>query len=146
MTTLDEVLHGDRSEDNQHPDGVYQWPGHTVPASELQRARVAGWTVGVVRLGQAVSDKAMFKAFQRDLHFPDWFGHNWDALVDALSDWADDSPRLLVLEDLRGDQDSVEALLGVMDLFSIEMSASHGCVVLLTSPHALDGPVPLSFT
>ncbi len=146
MTTLDEVLQSDRSEDDQHPDGVYQWPGRTVPASELRRARDAGWTVGVVQLGQAATAKAMFKAFQRDLDFPDWFGHNWDALVDALSDWADDSPRLLVLEDLRGDQDAVEALLGVMDLFSIEMSASHGCVVVLTSPHPLDGPVLLSLT
>jgi RNAse (barnase) inhibitor barstar len=146
MTTLDDVLRDERPEDDQHPDGVYQWPGRTVPASDLQRARDAGWTVGVVQLGQATSDKAMFKAFQRDLDFPDWFGHNWDALVDALSNWADDAPRLLVLEDVHGDQDAVEALLGVMDLFSIEMSASHGCVVVLTAPRPLVGPVPLSLT
>ena len=146
MTTLDEVLHDERPADHQHPDGVYQWPGRTVPASELQRVRDRGWTVDVVQLGQATSDKAMFKAFQRDLGFPEWFGHNWDALVDALSDWADDAPRLLVLEDVHGDQDAVEALLGVMDLFSIEMSASHGCVVVLTAPRPLDGPVLLSLT
>jgi RNAse (barnase) inhibitor barstar len=146
MTTLDDVLHDEQREDDQHPDGVYQWPGRTVPASELQRARDSGWTVGVVQLGQATSDKAMFKAFQRDLDFPDWFGHNWDALVDALANWADDAPRLLVLEDVHGDHDAVDALLGVMDLFSIEMSASHGCVVVLTAPRPLDGPVPLSPT
>ncbi len=145
MTTLTEVLHDARPDDQQR-DGVYQWPGRTVPASELQRARDGGWTVGVVQLGQAASAKAMFKAFQRDLDFPDWFGHNWDALVDALSDWADDSPRLLVLEDVHGDSDAVDALLGVMDLFSIEMSASHGCVVVLTASRRLDGPVPLSLT
>jgi RNAse (barnase) inhibitor barstar len=146
MTTLNKVLHDERPEDDHHPDGVYQWPGRTVPAAELQRARDGGWTVGVVQLGQASSDKEMLNAFQRDLDFPDWFGHNWDALVDALSDWADDSPRLLVLEDVHGDQDAVETLLGVMDLFSIEMSASHGCVVVLTAPRTLDGPLPLSLS
>jgi hypothetical protein len=66
--------------------------------------------------------------------------------VDALSDWAEESPRLLVLEDVHGDQDAVDALLGVMDLFSIEMSSSHGCVVLLTAPRPLGGPILLSLT
>jgi RNAse (barnase) inhibitor barstar len=144
MTTLDAVLHDERPEDDQHPDGVYQWPGRTVPASQLQRARERGWTVGVVQLGQARSAQAMFEAFHRDLDFPEWFGHNWDALVDALSDWAAEAPRLLVLEDVHGDHDAVEALLGVADLFSIEMSASHGCVVVLTAPRTLEGPVLLS--
>jgi RNAse (barnase) inhibitor barstar len=144
VTTLSQVLRDAQPQDDAHPDGVYQWPGRNVPASELQRARDGGWTVGVVQLGQATSDKAMLKAFQRDLDFPDWFGHNWDALVDALADWVPDTPRLLVLEDVHGDQDAVDALLGVMDLFSIETSRSHGCVVVLTAPRSLDGPVPLS--
>jgi RNAse (barnase) inhibitor barstar len=146
MSTLEDVLREERPEDDQHADGVYQWPGRTVPSSALQRAREGGWTVGVVQLGQATSDKAMFDAFQRDLDFPDWFGHNWDALVDALADWADDAPRLLVLEDVHGDSDAVDSLLGVMDLFSIEMSASHGCVVVVTAPRTLVGPVLLSLT
>ena len=71
-----------------------------------------------------------------------------DAELAAFEAWfyTADAPRLLVLEDVHGDKDAVEALLSVMDLFSIEMSASHGCVVVLTAPRPLDGPVSLSLT
>jgi hypothetical protein len=30
---------------------------------------------------------SLFAAFAREVSFPDYFGHNWDALVDCLHDW-----------------------------------------------------------
>ncbi|MBO1755791.1 barstar family protein [Allobranchiibius sp. CTAmp26] len=55
--------------------------GPTVAAAEGERA---GWNV--VRL-EAWGDRAAFlQACRRAFDLPDWFGHNWDALADSLSD------------------------------------------------------------
>ncbi|MGW4895659.1 barstar family protein [Kitasatospora sp. NPDC004240] len=43
----------------------------------------------VLRLdGRELRDAAsVFRTFARELSFPDYFGHNWHALVDCLHDW-----------------------------------------------------------
>ncbi|WP_052757801.1 barstar family protein [Streptomyces yangpuensis] len=43
----------------------------------------------VLRLdGREMRDPAsVFRTFARELSFPGYFGHNWDALVDCLHDW-----------------------------------------------------------
>jgi RNAse (barnase) inhibitor barstar len=50
----------------------------------LETLRARGVDVRVVR---AAGDKAeILDAFAEALRLPDWFGRNWDALVDALRD------------------------------------------------------------
>ena len=110
MTTLAAVL-GDDS-----LDGLYQWPGTSVPASLLSSARNQGWTVGVAQLGAAHTKADTLKALQRDLEFPEWFGQNWDALADSLFEWSTSARCLLVLEDIRADHDTVETLLIAAEL------------------------------
>ena len=51
------------------------------------------------------TDKAELLArIARTLRFPDWFGHNWDALADCLGDlsWLDGAGQLLVFDDAWG--------------------------------------------
>ncbi|QEV17008.1 barstar family protein [Streptomyces alboniger] len=59
-------------------------------APVLDAARGAGWTTAALSLA-GVRDKAAFmERCARDLALPDWFGQNWDALADCLTDlsWA----------------------------------------------------------
>lgn len=54
------------------------------PRTAAAEGARAGWHV--VRL-DALGDRAAFLAeCARAFALPDWFGHNWDALADALSD------------------------------------------------------------
>lgn len=62
------------------------------PAAELcGEAEAAGWRCHAVN-GESIKDKAAFLAtFARALHFPAYFGHNWDAFEECLNDlsWED---------------------------------------------------------
>ncbi|MGW0735930.1 barstar family protein [Streptomyces sp. NPDC002851] len=62
-------------------------PGPFGPlAPVLDAARAAGRSVAVLDL-DGVTDKAAFmERCARDLDLPGWFGRNWDALADCLTD------------------------------------------------------------
>lgn len=62
--------------------------------SGLQVARIAG------------SDKmSLLENIAKALAFPDWFGRNWDALEDCLTDlsWNEAAGYVLIFEDARND-------------------------------------------
>jgi hypothetical protein len=73
--------------------GVYR-----VPEERVVREALQGGThdLGFVALG---SDKdAMLKAIAQSLRFPEWFGANWDALEDCLTDlsWRDGTGHVIL--------------------------------------------------
>ncbi|KNB52504.1 barstar family protein [Streptomyces caatingaensis] len=85
--------------------GIYRLPLTETPARAAARAAEAGWRAARLHL-DGIADKAAFlDRCAADLDFPGWFGHNWDALADCLTDlswWRKDGePRgyLLVAED-----------------------------------------------
>lgn len=78
MTEIDEVLAGQRA------PGAFPVPAGT-PVSTDQ-ATAAGWQVAVLD-GRAITSAAeLFEACAGALEFPEWFGHNFDALTDCLRD------------------------------------------------------------
>ncbi|MDQ4084878.1 MAG: barstar family protein [Actinomycetota bacterium] len=70
----------------RRPAGVYRWDGHARTADVAHTVEHAGWRF--VHLDTArVEDKQGFLRQVRVAYgFPDWFGANFDALADALTD------------------------------------------------------------
>ena len=61
---------------------------------------------------------ALLAALQAGLRFPDYFGHNWDALWDCITDlsWLAPVPVALLHEDLPlpGDRGTLKTYLGIL--------------------------------
>jgi RNAse (barnase) inhibitor barstar len=69
---------------------------HSEPDDHIEQLRWLGRDVRIVSGGE--DKESVLDAFARDLGLPDWFGRNWDALLDALRDLdpSDDEPIELV--------------------------------------------------
>lgn len=93
----------------------------------------------------AAADKAAFlRAAAVAFALPDWFGHNWDALVDALRQLPAGAPRAAVVwtgaASLSAhDPDAFATALEILH----EAAEAAGIVVLLVTPTALPGVRPL---
>ncbi|MEU9001335.1 barstar family protein [Streptomyces sp. NPDC048551] len=74
-------------------------------APALAAAEEAGWTVLRLDLDGVRSKAALMRRCAEALGAPEWFGANWDALADALTDlsWLPRAPaRLLAVTSWRG--------------------------------------------
>ena len=67
--------------------GVHHLP-HGVIDDLLTGARACACLVLRIDLAQARNKDEMLTALGQGLRFPEWFGHNWDALTDCLLDMA----------------------------------------------------------
>jgi RNAse (barnase) inhibitor barstar len=78
---------------------VYHMPldGETALIDAAERN---GFGVFRVDLAMAETKAAMLSAIAAALHFPEWFGHNWDALLDCLADlgWQPAEGYIVILE------------------------------------------------
>jgi RNAse (barnase) inhibitor barstar len=83
------------------PSGIYRWPARLSVARLGSAAGDAGWRCVIV-LGSGVETKAEFLAACSDaFEFPDYFGHNWDALDECLADLAPAPGYLVLLTGMR---------------------------------------------
>jgi len=111
MSSLRELL------ENGLRPGVYRWP--TAPGADEVRRDALAEGFGFVLLDTSeIHDKAGFLdlcATAFDL--PRWFGRNWDALADSLSDRSTGAPEVVLWTGLRHllehDHDTVDVALQI---------------------------------
>ena len=98
--------------------GIFRLDRQDLPALEAA-AKELEQAFFTVDLSRARNVPGFLKAMKRDLHFPDWFGNNLDALNDSLSDfsWHPAPGYVIVLdgsESLRAAPTSLAALNEVL--------------------------------
>jgi len=99
--------------------GIYQLP----PDVDALEAAAAGndFALWRIDLAEVRTKQQLLDAIARELAFPDWFGGNWDALEDCLTDlaWCVASGYVLVLANAGGlaeaEPEEFETALEVFD-------------------------------
>jgi RNAse (barnase) inhibitor barstar len=99
--------------------GLYHLP-HTDKKHLVSAAKAGGLATFRVNLAKAGDKTQMLAAIAKTLKFPDWFGHNLDALADCLADmaWQPADGYLILLEHCDGINGKAEAdFLGALKVF-----------------------------
>ena len=83
--------------------GVYHMPTDGEKAL-IAAAEHNGYFVFRVDLAKAKDKATLLESIGRAMRFPEWFGHNWDALMDCLADlgWIPAEGYVVILEHCDG--------------------------------------------
>jgi len=80
MEALTPILQGDRE------PGLYRIISEINPDSLSSQLQEQGWTLFYIN-GQTITNKAEFlQECARAMHFPSYFGYNWDAFEECITD------------------------------------------------------------
>ncbi len=74
----------------QREPGVYRLVTSAGPEQVVNAARAAGWSTWTVTTVPTTKAE-LLAALAQTMTFPDWFGGNWDALGDCLTDITTDA-------------------------------------------------------
>lgn len=90
--------------------GVYHMPGDG-EAGLIAAAAQNGFAVFRVDLSGVRDKTALLKTIGAAMAFPEWYGHNWDALLDCLADlnWQPAEGYVVILERCDGIHGHAEA-------------------------------------
>lgn len=90
--------------------GVYHMPLDG-EVDLIAGAEQNGFNVFRVDLTGSRDKHEMLDAIGKSMHFPEWFGHNWDALLDCLADlgWRPAEGHVVILEHCDGIHGRAEA-------------------------------------
>ncbi len=118
--------------------GVFRWHSAATPEDVRHTVEHAGWRFGYVD-GWTHQDKgALLDAFAQTFAFPDYFGRNFDALLDCLRDLSE--PTVLLWDGwgplAREDKQAFDVAVDVLNQRAGENSAAHPFAVLMRG----DGP------
>ena len=123
--------------------GLFAVTGEHLPAL-AEAARASGCEVHLVDLAGARTKDELLRHVARDLRFPDWFGHNWDALADCLADlnWLESAPgRVIVLAHCDARLDDAGMLTEIFDEAAIDWAdCDQPFWVFVTPPDASTPP------
>ena len=92
-------------------------------------ARELGFAIAAIDFAGCRDKDEVLERFATALRFPDWFGHNWDALADCLGDlsWWPADGYLLLLDHAGAwrdaQPDDFATLLGILDDAALLWSA-----------------------
>jgi RNAse (barnase) inhibitor barstar len=91
-----------RSLANAEQSGVRQIAAD--PNDIEQLAKAVGLVVVRIALARLGSKTGLLRRAARALRFPEWFGKNWDALNDCLTDlsWLDGKGWVIIFENAKG--------------------------------------------
>lgn len=97
--------------------GVYRWRSEFTADQVRRSVTAAGWNL-VLLDTTGVHDKAGFlDVCATAFDLPRWFGRNWDALADSLSDRSTGEPEVVLWEGwrelLEHDRDAVDVALQI---------------------------------
>lgn len=109
------------------PPGLYRWRSGFEVADVRHAVDHAGWTFGYVDGLHAQTKSEFLREIGEALDFPDWYGQNFDALADCLTD-VDDGDGTILLWDgwgalARGEPRAFSVALSV---FGTRVNADRG--------------------